>query len=284
MALALVKPWRTQPDRVAGVDWENPLSRGLVWQGTPVDEGLPFGNRAVITGNFPASVGFAGRAWRGAYQASNNYVRVNRTAILGYTAQVTFEALIFVRSFQTNIFPYISGIIGQYQLVGGSSKYGPSLRFNNNATQANAGVPVFIITQSGGVERQAAGSALTAGRFYHLLGTYNGSTVVLYVNGKQVASTSATGAFDNDTLNFISIGSDYADDAATNRSLNGDIFLARIYNVGKTAAEAAALAANPYQLFTGVETLSVPTYYPILSNLQATRGNTSAALRTNINY
>src|SRR4029450_9162361 len=53
----------------------------------------------------------------------------------------------------------------------------------------------FTIMQNGTRKRlQAASGAIVAGQTYHVVGTYDGSTQRLYVNGAQVASTALTGA------------------------------------------------------------------------------------------
>lgn len=240
----------SQPQQVVGIDWANPLTKGLVGSYTPIDAGVSVGGASSIVGNIVPDIGSAGRAWKGDYQASDNYVLVPKTAAYSYTQQVTFEALISVKAFQTNVFPYISGIIGQFQNVGAIQTYGPVLRFNNDATIGSAAHIGFCILQ-GGTEYWAVSSTnLNTNTLYHILGTYDGTQIRLYVNGQNVATTTLTGAFDNDPANFISIGSEYVVSALNhNRCLNGNTYLARIYNVGKTDAEAKSLADNPWRIF-----------------------------------
>lgn len=254
------QPWEAQPQEAIPLDWSDPLMAGLVGSFTPVDPGRQLGGAASVVGNISAGVGAPGRSWTGAYQQSYNYVRVDRTPAFAYTDQVTFEALVFVRAFQTISFPYISGVIGQYQSSadGSPQYYGPVLRFNPTATLGDAAKPCFIIIQ-GGVEKVAASSTAVSTGLRHLLGTYDGANISLYVDGVLAAQTACTGAFDNHASNWISLLSDYSGWTADthNRCLNGDLFLARIYNNGKTAAEAAALAANPWRLFEP-ETVMVP--------------------------
>lgn len=251
----------TQPQTPVRVDWSNPITRGLIGVYTPIDPGISLANAASVVGNITPAASQGMRAWRGAYQASNNYIRVERGPFT-YTSEVTFEALLRVEAFQTTAFPYISGVIGQYQSdAAGSPYYGPVLRFNSTAAIGDAAKPAFIVTQSGTERRASSSVALSAGRVYHLLGTYDGANITLYVDGVQIANTALTGSFDNHASNFISLGSDYV--VATggfsqNRCLNGDIYLARIYNKGKTAAEARALAANAWQLFAP-RRLIIPT-------------------------
>ena len=251
MGVFLPRRWRRQPTQPVGIDWSHPLARGLLGSFSPVDNGLATQSPATVVGSISRAAGPDGIAWRGAYQASTNYVSVDRGRF-DYTAQVTFEALVRVSAFQTTVFPYISGVIGQFHSVDGAADFrGPFLRFNPDAAIGNAAVPTFSIQQTG-TSRTASGSAVSAGVLLHMLGTYDGAAVSLYINGTSVGSTAVTGAFDNHASNIISLISDYALHAPSggqNRCLNGDLYLARIYKTGKTAAEARALAENPWGLY-----------------------------------
>ena len=202
---------RWQPATATQINWASPLTRGLVGSWTPRDAGRELGGAAAIQNNIVTAAGAEGHAYRGVYQASNNYVRIERTAALGYTTRVSFEALIRVRAFQTVSAPYLSGVIGQYQsnASGDTSYAGPALRFNPDGAIGNAAKPTFFITTGNGAsEFHATGSALSVG-IHHLLGTYDGANIALYVNGSLAAQTAKTGAFDNSPLNWISLLSDY---------------------------------------------------------------------------
>lgn len=270
MALLIEKPWTTQPYRTVGVNWSNPLTRGLLGAWLPYQNVI--GGPAVIQGTtVTRGISNDGVAWRNSQANSNNYVKVERGPFT-YTQQVTFEAIVRVKAFVTTVGSAgnLQGIISQFQSDSiGTSYVGPILRIQGNKAR-------FGLEKSGSVYL-ADSEVLSTNRTYHLLGSYDQKNVSIYVNGCLQGSAAYAGTFDNNVNTFISIASDYVVWATTlgeKRTLNGDIFLARIYNVGKTAAEAAALAANPWQLFTGVETLSVPTYYPAafptLSNARVT--------------
>jgi hypothetical protein len=282
-----------QPQQITPIDWDNPLTKGLVGSYTPIDNGITVGGVSSIVGNIVGDIGNQGQAWKGTYQASNNYILIPKTDAFAYTNQVTFEALIKVNAFQTAIFPYISGIIGQYQsnTTGSPDYYGPFLRFNNTAALGDAARLVFGVMQGG------AGSGvyainptdLVVNTLYHLLGTYDGSAVKLYVNGVLVASTVYSGAIDNDPNTFISLLADYTASTESyfhNRCLNGDIFLARIYNTGKTDAEAKALADNPWGIYKTRSLwvgLSGSTINLIIANLtQSSSLGTPALVQQNI--
>jgi len=72
---------------------------------------------------------------------------------------------------------------------------------------------------------QATDNPLTAGDWYHLAATYDGSTMYLYLDGTQIGSTSWTGTI-NETTNNLGIGSDVGLDFP----FPGEIGDARIYS------------------------------------------------------
>ena len=75
-----------------------------------------------------------------------------------------------------------------------------SLQFNGPRLE-------FTIIQSGTRRRlQAPSGAIVAGQTYHVVGTYDGTTQRLYVNGTQVASAALSGAITTNT-NPLTIGS-----------------------------------------------------------------------------
>lgn len=246
-----------QPRPGARTLWEHPLARGLVDQWNLADTSRASASRnhgLSVVGNITRSTTGAGLGWSGAYQASNNYLSVPRTAAFSYTTQVSFECLVVMNSFQTTGFPYLSGLISQSQSTsGGTNHYGPFLRFNPDATSGKAAVPVFCITQSSGTERRITGAACSVGVPIHLLGTYDGVNLCLYVNGVRT-SAARTGSFDNNGSNFISLLSEYVVNSSTltqNRCADGQMLFARVWNVGKTADEAAKLYRNPWALWDG---------------------------------
>jgi YVTN family beta-propeller protein len=64
----------------------------------------------------------------------------------------------------------------------------------------------FTIMQTGTRRRLRAATTIVAGSKYHVVGTYDGTTQRLYINGAQVASSALTGAITTNT-NQLNIGS-----------------------------------------------------------------------------
>lgn len=91
-----------------------------------------------------------------------------------------------------------------------------------------------------------------AGAIYHLVGTYNGSTVTLYVNGASVAS--ATSITLNMVQSFSNIG---VDDTGDGDYTNGLIQEVAFYSTALSAAQ----VATHYNVGNGVVSLVSSTYW-----------------------
>ena len=246
----ILRPVRTtQPQGSARVDWSNPNAEGLLgsWVGSGRGKAA-FGTDAIPQGNAVAKIGQAGVGLSNTDTGSNNFWKVERGTTYTYTQQLTFEAVIEVDSFTSNV-PYISGIIAQYVQPGSSADdRGPFLRFGNGSSE-NRDKPFFAVMQNN-TERGVLGPSLQTGREYHLLGTYDGATVKLFIDGVLIGTTAATGSFENGPNTYVAIGTDYPGTSSSEfRALQGRIYLANVYGTGKTEAQAKSLAANPWQTF-----------------------------------
>ena len=239
----------TQPQDAVGVDWENQNTKGLLgsWVGAGRGKAV-FGTDAKPQGNAVAKAGRDGVGLSNTDTGSNNFWKVDRGTTYTYTQQVTFEALIEVDSFTSNV-PYISGVIAQYVQPGSSvDDRGPFLRFGNGSSE-NRDKPFFAVMQNN-TERGVLGPSLQTGRKYHLLGTYDGANVKLFIDGVLIGANATTGSFENGINAYTAIGTDYPGTSLSEfRALQGRIYLANVYGVGKTDAQAKSIAANPWQTF-----------------------------------
>jgi hypothetical protein len=113
-----------------------------------------------------------------AFDGTNDYVSVPASASLDLTSQITLEAWIK---------PAALPAAGSFaSVVTKPEAY--SLQFNGPRLE-------FTVMQSGARQRlQAASGAIVAGTAYHVVGTFDGTTQRLYLNGAQVASRAQTGA------------------------------------------------------------------------------------------
>jgi hypothetical protein len=109
---------------------------------------------------------------------TNDFVAIPSSASLSPTAKVSVEAWI-----KPNALP----AAGSFASIA-SKPESYSLQFNGPRLE-------FTIMQSGTRRRlQAPAGAILTGQAYHVLGTYDGATQRLYINGVEVASAPLTGA------------------------------------------------------------------------------------------
>jgi hypothetical protein len=125
-----------------------------------------------------------------AFDGSNDHVRVPTSDALSPPSKVTVETWIKPTSLPTT---------GSFaSILTKAESY--SLQFNGPKLE-------FTIMQSGTRRRlQAPAGAIVAGQTYHLVGTYDGTTQRLYINGTQVASAALSGAITVNS-NPLEIGS-----------------------------------------------------------------------------
>lgn len=97
---------------------------------------------------------------------------------------------------------------------------------------ANKGIYVAFFN---GAWRYAPFHAPSAGVWYHYVGTYDGATIRMYVNGSSYSSTSYVGTSSSGGVTRIARRWD--DVATIGNFINGSIPLVRIYNRSLTAAE-----------------------------------------------
>jgi hypothetical protein len=111
------------------------------------------------------------------FDGANDSVRVASSASLGLSTSISLEAWIKPASLPA------SGAFAS--ILTKAESY--SLQFNGPRLE-------FTIMQNGTRRRlQAPSGAIVAGQTYHVVGTYDGATQRLYVNGTQVASAALTG-------------------------------------------------------------------------------------------
>ena len=124
------------------------------------------------------------------FDGTNDHVRVPNSTSLNINSPITLEAWVK---------PAALPAAGRFaSIVSKAESY--SLQFN-------AGQLEFTIIQNGTRRRlQAPAGAIVAGQTYHVVGTYDGTTRRLYVNGVSVASGALTGGATS-TTNTVNIGS-----------------------------------------------------------------------------
>jgi hypothetical protein len=177
------------------------------------------------------------------FDGGNDYVDIPSSAALSPTAKVSLEAWIK---------PIALPSTGSFVSVA-SKPESYSLQFNGPRLE-------FTIMQSGTRRRlQAPAGAIVTGQAYHVVGTYDGSTQRLYVNGAEVAHAPLTGAV---TANSNAL--DIASWSGGSEPFNGTIDEVAVY----AGALSAARVGVHYQAGSGGPPPDTTVKDP--SNLSAT--------------
>ncbi len=153
------------------------------------------------------------------FDGSNDYVNVPSSSSLSPASKVSVEAWIKPNALPTT---------GNFASVA-SKPESYSIQFNGPRLE-------FTIMQSKARRRlQAPAGAIAVGQAYHVLGTYDGITQRLYVNGTEVASAPLTGAI---TTNSNAL--DIASWSEGTEPFNGTIDDVALYASALPAARASA--------------------------------------------
>ena len=169
------------------------------------------------------------------FSGSAQYVRVASSASLSLASTVSLEAWIKPTSIPA------AGAFAS--VLTKPESY--SLQFNGPKME-------FTIMQAGTRRRLQTPAALVAGTAYHIVGTYDGTTQRLYINGALVASAALTGAITTNTnqLNIASWNgsSEFlagtVDEAAVYPTVLSPTKIANHYSTGTTITTAASSSVS----------------------------------------
>lgn len=90
----------------------------------------------------------------------------------------------------------------------------------------------------------SAGATLATGEWLHLVATFDGSSLILYVNGVKVAETAVSGTPATPNANHLSVGADSKGNNGSENFAACKVAVANVYRVAKTADEVAELYAS----------------------------------------
>jgi hypothetical protein len=167
------------------------------------------------------------------FDGVNDYVTTANESSYDFTGAVAVAAWIKVSAFDLNYQAVLTKGTSAWRLTRNGS--GNVMRFaaNGLSTTSVAGL-----------------TAVDDGKWHHVAGVYDGSTLSLYIDGQLDNSASATGSISTNDV-VVAIGR-YADLSST--EWEGRIHDARVYNRAISAEEVQALHASGY--FAGVKILS----------------------------
>lgn len=178
------------------------------------------------------------------FDGVNDSVSVANSASLGLTSTISLEAWIK---------PAALPAAGSWaSIITKAESY--SLQFNGPRLE-------FTIIQAGVRKRlQAASGAIAVGGTYHVVGTYDGTTQRLYIDGSLAVSAALTGAISS-TTNILTIGSwgsgEYfrgtLDEAAVYGSVLSASRVSAHYNAGTTLALAGDATLASFSGSTSIQ-------------------------------
>ena len=182
--------------------------------GTSVTDASGNANNGTITNATWAATGKYGKSLQ--FNGTNSVVTIPDSASLHLSNGMTLEAWVNPSTVNANWRDVI---------------YKGNDNFYLEATSSNASAPDAGLI-AGGTYADAFGTALAANAWSYLTETYDGSTLKLYINGTQVASTPHTGAIATST-NPLQIGGD----SIYGQFFAGMIDEVRVYNTALSAAQ-----------------------------------------------
>ena len=229
--------------------------------GTTITDGSGNGHTGTIAGAAWTTQGRFGNAL--SFDGVNDWVTVTSTALLNLSTAMTLEAWVF---------PTTTSGVRDILIKEGTGADIYNLYARNWRGQPEANVLV------GGTNRTAEGAALPANTWTHVAGTYDGTTLRLFVNGLPAASIAASGSIATSS-GVLRIGGN----SLWGEFFQGTIDEIRVYNRALTQAEIQA------DLTTPVGGSTPDTTPPVRSNglptgtLAAGTTQTTLSLTTNEN-
>lgn len=178
---------------------------------------------------------YAGTGWSLSFNGTTGYVEVPYNSNLAPTSAVTFGAWFKPNNLVANQRVLSKTEVGGYQL---------SL---NEGSGFCPGAVLCALVYVGGTYHSVTYplSSFSTGRWYHSMASYDGETLKLYVDGKEVASNSTpSGAIAYASNNTLCIGAEPSVTCTAGAYFSGLIDDPRVFAKGLTAKEVGKIFAE----------------------------------------
>ena len=207
-----------------------------------------------------------GGLFNGSYVALPNIVATAALTLEAWIKPAAFNnvARIICKAYSSNVAPWVNYC----------------LRLDTPGPTGH--VTMEVVTAGGVVKGVTSTAAMAANNWHHVVGTYDGASVRIFVNGAEAATaTAASGAIDTVAQSTMIGYNNVAPGAGQNFS--GTIDEARISTVARTPEWIATEYANEnapgtFQSTGAEETTAAPSIPPAPGGLTATAGTGSASL------
>jgi len=125
----------------------------------------------------------------GDFDGVNDYVDCGQFNLLDNKSNFSISAWVLLNAYGSSASSQVT-IVGEWQ-----DYYATSTQNNFSlAHRINIGNPIFNVWTSAGRKRIIGNSRLLLGKWYHLVGTYDGTNVKIYVNGELDGTTTHSGS------------------------------------------------------------------------------------------
>lgn len=219
-------PWTSQPQQAVGIDWGNPITRGLVGWFTPFDNCANSGS---------------------AIRTAKSYgVCANGQGSYGFTKPLNAPVTLS----RYSIFALTSGTVTTAErssFGAGKSTASPILHVGHHSATSKIKMRVWCRSDAGSNPSDVFTSADVFDGKPHFAGlTYDGSTIRSYVDGNPDATNAFAGA--SFSFTHMALGASYRSGNVSVMSTH-DVALGVLFDRQLTESEIRSLSQNPWQIF-----------------------------------
>jgi hypothetical protein len=208
---------------------------------------------ALVNASFVSSGKYLGAV---SFPGSNSYVTIGNAADLNPTSGFTLEAWVKPATIRSGYATLVAKTTGA-----GQFPYG--LELTNGIPSAYGEIGSTLASAS-------ATTALPTGKWSYVAGSYNGSSLSVYVNSKLIANVPASGTVAG-SIGALEIGGDNVGKG----DLDGAVDNVRVYNDARTAAQVSSDGTTPIATLKHTSpkklSLAIP---PVSQGLPAISGST----------